>query len=270
MARVRSDFTDPNSGGRAPGTARSSAATDVKSIGVSTPAGKTEKAEPMVYLGQTSGQKVLGAGRFTSVPVTDDVVPQSQAYQQVYAWWGTPKYQQLVEHLLSLGLIGEGDASNIQVIAAAWTEMVDISAAMGPSKKVTPWDAAKLMVSQETDGSSTSKGGTYTARSVNLTDAKTARALVDNVMSQALGRAATEEEVKAFVSTLNSAESSNPATTTTVVSDDGTTQSVSTTGGLDAGGKEQLLKERAQALPEYGAHQAGTYYFQALQALAGG
>ena len=90
-------------------------------------------------------------------------------------------------------------------------------------------------------------GGGGTSSRVTLTNEDQAKALIDQAMSQALGRGATEKERADFLKSLNSAERNNPY----VQSISGST--VTTTGGVDP---------QMQAL-EYAEAQQGSAEFKA-------
>lgn len=130
---------------------------------------------------------------------------------------------------------------------------------------------------------------TETATQVDISNPEQSRALVQNVLSQALGRWATGAELEEFVGTLNAYQRDNPSvstrtttvapetrTQTTTESPDGSQSSStsvqggesnsSTTSqqGATAEGGQQLLLENAMESPDYGAYQAATTYYQAL------
>lgn len=156
----------------------------------------------------------------------------------------------------------------------------DIEAVLGPlairaaklyqnGVKVTPWSllerygavagvdlAAKL-------GPITT---TSTSRNVNLSSARDANSLVDAALAARLGRAATDEEKKKFLASLNAAEKKEPTVTSTTTTTSGSgTENVSsnssskTSGGVNASSFAQEWslghnKDEAgsyQALSEY-------------------
>jgi hypothetical protein len=143
---------------------------------------------------------------------------------------------------------------------------------LAAGKKITPWKAAELMSQGGGDRRYGSSGGAFTGNrsststSVDLTDPATAKAIMNDRLSQALGRAARPEELSQFVQVLNSAERANPTVTTSNTRYDqgeAVSQSSTTSGGLTGAGRSQMVLDRAQALPEYGAVQAATTYFNA-------
>lgn len=223
-----------------------------------------------VYWAEGGDMRERGLGN-TRVAGDSKFITRDEAYQKVWDWYGTPEFDKWGDYLVELGVIDEGDKGNPNVLAPFWQEAVDASANLtSAGKKVKPWDAARLLAGQSAQKSTaSSKAGTWTSssKSVNLTDPATAKALVNDVLTRQLGRAATQEEIAAFTSVLHSAQNANPTITTqTGTSDEmgNTTQSTSTSGGLDAAGAQQVLQDRAMQLPDYGAHQAATTYANAF------
>ena len=147
--------------------------------------------------------------------------------------------------------------------------------------KQTPWDVMSEFTgltdeekrsilsasgSGSGSGSGGGMGGTYVSTSVNYTDAKTARLLVNQVYQQLLGREATDQEAAAYLSDLHGQEKANPDVTTTVVSSSGKSQSSTKTGGTNS---QEIAKETAEAEPEFGRYQTETTYLNAfMQALS--
>ena len=130
---------------------------------------------------------------------------------------------------------------------------------------------------------------TETATQVDISNPEQSRALVQDVLSRALGRWATGDELGEFVGTLNTYQRENPSvstrttetapqtTTQTTTEDAGgnQSQSSSTVGGesntsttnqqgATAEGGQQLLLENAMEQPDYGAYQASSTYYNAL------
>lgn len=200
----------------------------------------------------------------------------SEAQQEFYLWdedqrrkWG--------EYLLKLGLISPAQVSDYKTLEEAWKELTADAAnlyAGGRGHRVDPWQAARVIAGSAADIAERKKRfedevpftGTRTqvSKSVDLTDPTQAKAVINDVLSQMLGRAANPEELSQFTATLNAAERANPeVTTTTGTYDAGDLVSTSsvTSGGVDRG---QILQDRAMNLPDYGAFQAATTYADAL------
>lgn len=259
--------------------------------------GSSAQQEPSVYWGgvrgtnggrQVSGAQRLEDGKSTirrnasRKASTIQTKTLSEAQGEFYRWsdadrakWG--------QHLLNLALIDEDEVENYTVLKQAWDEIVGESANFTTAgKQLTPWQVAELLAGSESARSgrraksvadkpfSGTKSTTSTA--VDLTDPETAKALVNDILSRQLGRAANDDERAAFLSVLNNAERANPTTTrtsTNYVDGEATSQSSTTSGGLTAAGKQQMLQDRTQALPEYGAYQAATTYYDAFASALG-
>jgi len=104
-------------------------------------------------------------------------------------------------------------------------------------------------------------GGTSraTQKSVNLTDPSTARGLIDNALSQHLGRQANPQEQAAFLKALNVQQQASPTITeqTTTTSGRNSSSTSQTTGGFNA----------STFADEYAAGQQGAGEFQAATTL---
>lgn len=203
-------------------------------------------------------------------PDTGNYLSREKAYQKIWDWYGTPDFDKWGDYLVSLGVIDEADKANPNALADQWYQAVDASANLTASgKKVKPWDAMRLISGTSAGAKSASKAGTSTSttRSVNLTDPMTAKALVNDVLSKQLGRAATDEEINAFTDVLHSAQNANPSVSTETRTYDEAgnySSQVNTSGGLDAAGQQQVVSDQAMKLPDYGAYQAATTYMGAL------
>lgn len=264
--------------------------------GVSSNTGGSQ-AEPSVYWGSITTKPVVGgrnqAGKVTisspSAPASTRtggtkprLKPLADAQAEFYRWSDTER-QRWGQHLTALGLIDEDEAEDYATLKGMWDDIVGETANFTTAgKRLTPWEVAELVAGGERGatrrraaGSGGGSGGgarfsgtkSQTARSVDLTDPATAKALVNDTLSRFLGRDATDEEVATFRGVLNSAEQANPTVTTsstTYADGDAVSQSSTTSGGLNGAGKQQLLTDQARALPEYGAYQASTTYAEAL------
>jgi hypothetical protein len=206
-------------------------------------------------------------------------------------------------------------AETLDDLMSVWESAVQYSAnKFAAGSRKTPWEMIPLMAGAwRGDGSpadrsralaeslneprtvtSTARTAgrtiTETATQVDISNPEQSRALVQDVLSQALGRWASGAELAEFVGTLNTYQRENPSTSTrtttttpqtstqtTTESADGTSQSsdTSTVGGessssvvnqqgASAEGAQQLLLENAMEQPDYGAYQASSTYFTAL------
>jgi len=208
------------------------------------------------------------------VEMQEDIRIADEVRGQVLAWHGTDAFGRWGKTLLDLGLIDPGDEGSVEILDAVWQDSVDLAARfLAAGKKVTPWKAAELLAQGGGDRHYGSSGGAFTGTrsstkpSVDLTDPLTAKAIMNDELSRALGRAARPEELTQFVQVLNAAENANPTVTTTNTRyDKGVEVGGSSTrsGGLTAAGRTQMVTDRAQAMPEYGAYQAASTYFNAM------
>jgi hypothetical protein len=118
------------------------------------------------------------------------------------------------------------------------------------------------------------KSKTTTSRDVNLSSAEDVKALTTQVLTQALGRAPTTDEVAQYRATINAQEQANPTVTTTTqtLNDQGevSAQSSKTTGGFDAAAQQQLVQDQAVKTPEFAKYQSGTTYWNALMSMLTG
>jgi hypothetical protein len=113
-------------------------------------------------------------------------------------------------------------------------------------------------------------GGTSTSSQtqINLTDPYTARNLINQTLSQSLGRLATSAEMKQFTAALNAAERANPQTSFTSGSQDGAGNSTSssvTGGGVD---RNQVILDQVRTGAEYKAFNTDNVFRGAMDALA--
>lgn len=115
-----------------------------------------------------------------------------------------------------------------------------------------------------------------TNRSAQLSDPESARALTDQLLQKHLGRKPTPSEYAKFIAALNGAERANPVvstTTSTYQSGDVTASDTTTTGGLDAAGKQQVLEGAINSDPKLKAEKdkftTDTDYFHAAMAALG-
>ena len=102
---------------------------------------------------------------------------------------------------------------------------------------------------------------------VNLTNKTTGDRLIDDVLSNYLGRTASDVEKANFLKTLNTQERANPsvATGSSTTSQTSSTSKTTQSGGVDS---QEVAIKAAQADKGYGEYQYGTTYMDAfLQAL---
>jgi hypothetical protein len=208
-------------------------------------------------------------------------------------------YKKLAEEAAKNGL----KADTLDDLQNVWETAVQYSAnKYAAGAKKTPWEMIPLMGGAwqggggEADRSRTmtqtmheaGRTTTETATQVDISNPEQSRALVQDVLSRALGRRASGDELGEFVGTLNTYQRENPSvsTRTSVTTPQDTTQtttegpggqssSTTTAGGetsssttnrqgATAEGGQELLLENAMETPDYGAYQASTTYYNAL------
>lgn len=264
------DFLDRAGAASAAGTNAQSANVEPRVFWSEGPTVSTPN-QRMVRPGQIALSEMAPGG----VVRRDDYKSLSEAQGEFYRWseddrrkWG--------QHLLALGLIDDGDESNWQTLKEMWFDVVSEAANLTTAgKRVDPWKAAELIAGSDrpggAGGGASARGFTgsrsQTSRSVDLTDPATAKALVNDVLSRQLGRAATDAEVEEFRNVLNTAERANPtvtSSTTTYQDGNAVSQSSTTSGGLGASGAQQVVEDAVSELPERQSYQAASLYFNAL------
>lgn len=284
-----------------------------------TPPGAAADEPDSVFFGTRKGQRmtpVWGNGE-ALVPGKSRLVEEDEDDVKTIAEAMAMFYEDDFD-LNRLGELAETyglKAQTMDDLMGVWETAVQYSAnkyAVGSKK--TPWDMIPLMAGAwKGDGSDSDRSRalaaalneprtvtqtahtagrtiTETATQVDISNPEQSRALVQDVLSRALGRWATGAELAEFVGTLNTYQRENPSTSTrtttttpetttqtTTESADGTSSesSTRTTGGessssvvnqqgATAEGAQQLLLESAMEAPDYGAYQASTTYMQAL------
>ncbi len=240
---------------------------------------RSDPRDPPIYWGAGAGRTTRRAqrdqqavdGQFWVVPGSSDITKTLSEAQLEFYRWSKDDQSEWGDFLLNLGLIEKDEARDYEVLKNAWMVVLDEATGFtAAGKKLTPWDVARWMSNQNAQNGSKfrlGRGGgrsftgtkSRTDTSIDLSDPATAKAIVNNVLSQALGRAANDDELRKFTATLNAAERANPTRTTTtfnIVDDEVTSSSSTTTGGLTGAGKEQVLLDQAMQAPDYGAYQA--------------
>jgi hypothetical protein len=96
-------------------------------------------------------------------------------------------------------------------------------------------------------------GGTTTVTTTNITNADTAKRLINQAMGSYLGREATKEERRRFLEALNEGERENPTIQT--ITAGASSQSQTVQGGFDAA---QFSEEFSQSRPDYAEYRAAT------------
>lgn len=202
---------------------------------------------------------------------TRDQFAASEAMLQLQRWYGQEEYDRWADLVADLGLVEEEDKTSFTSLEKWWQQAVALTANFARvGKTITPWTAIRMIAGdQAAVDARTGRGETGGPRTtrheqINLTSPQDAKALINNVLAQHLGRRPTGEELSAFTATLNAAEKASPSVTVTNYDEDGNSASSTTSGGIGAAGAATIVEDEARALPEYAEFQAATTYFNAL------
>jgi hypothetical protein len=98
-------------------------------------------------------------------------------------------------------------------------------------------------------------GGPKVRKDIRISDASTARTLINAVLQDALGRGATKEELEKYTSALQKAQKTSPTVTTYSTAGDVT--SATTTGGIN---EQQFLIQQIAGTDEAKANKVFGYY----------
>lgn len=148
-----------------------------------------------------------------------------------------------------------------------WNDVVEASADSG----LTPWQVMEQMaadvqagaiIAEPGAGNGTGGPRAFYNETVNLTNPEDAQILVQNALSQYLGRNATEQELDAFTKALRKEEQASPAIDQGVSGRGGVSRT--TSGGVSAAQAQEMAKDFAQSRPDYAEFQASTNLLDAF------
>lgn len=169
------------------------------------------------------------------------LVPSSVYEINIPKWYHTlgmrPQYNSVVEQLKAAGLITNNDPSLAEVQAAYHQIVIGASF----NTQYTPDQFLQLQAAQgayaqhvaATSTSSSTNTSNVNDSRTSITGPLDAKAIVNNAVGQYLGRAASPEEVKNFLSILNEQERVNPSTTTGTNTTSGKTTTTQTAATSD-------------------------------------
>lgn len=244
---------------------------------------------PTMYVPGAMGQSQNQAERGRRGAAVDNLVDNLQHGVNFYTSWQRDAAwrQRIINYGIAMGTDGAYDT-----MAKKWNDAGAYSnflyTSSGGKVKVTPEQVLKLWANQGSSGSGGpgGSGGTYVSTSsssnssvsYDISDAKTAKALTNAVLSAALGREATAAELEQYKKALNSYEKANPSRSsgsshsTTVSSSKGshTTGSSSSTSysGASAQGREQTIKDEVMQTDEAQAWTTSNLFQAAMDRLA--
>jgi len=239
----------------------------------------------IVYLGpkeatrsvsSRGGRDELRAGKFYQQKGYKNITGNVDSVKDEYASkiYKDPKYlAEQINYMRSLGY----KINSTSQLQRFYNAAVDYSAKMyAMNTFITPEEAlgfkSPFGSGSGRGGSGGGGGGTSTQiqRSVNISSAKDAKALINQSFQQSVGRDATDDEIKQFRSALNAEEKKNPSITKTTQTVSGSNVSTTneTTGGMDRGA---YMLEQGQKAEDYAEFQTETTYMDALMsAISGG
>lgn len=240
---------------------------------------------PPVYYGG-SRSSMYGSGGYGGATLTTrnrDVTRSSEQHNaNFYDYWRQDAAwrSRMVNYGLSFGI----KSNDTQALTKLWNAAGDESARLYASgKKMTPEQILRFWSGSDgkTPGGGSGGGSqTYTSTSTSssvsydISDAKTAKALTNAVLTAALGREATADELEKYKKALNSYEKARPSrssgssTTTSSGNSSHTSSSSTSYSGASAQGREQTIKDEVMATDEAQAWTTSNLFQAAMDRLA--
>lgn len=251
-----------------------------------------------VYMGAKPPVRIEGKGYYT--PKGDVVVSLNDAYTFFNGFSGKQ-----LRDFINTGIVAGQlrDDAGLLEGQALWKKLVDASAGLtAAGQKVTPNDVLlsylgkgplaaaggtapgtslwqtqyrggrKFLVNSQT-GEVKYQGPQFEttyAKTIDLTDPTTAKAIATSIFQQLMHRDPGKGEMGQFASALSSAEQASPVVTNTTVEYDPNTgeaigQTSQSTGGFGPDAKQYLAEQQVKSNKEYGTIQASTTYTNALE-----
>jgi hypothetical protein len=235
----------------------------MKTYKPSAPTGTAAVKDPPVYMGFHGDHEA-------QAPASALTVPSTSALNQFYTWsdderaaWG--------RRLYSAGYLKNPDDFDDQLKGWAYAVENASNYYTGAGKQMTPWAFIDMKIATSKVEEHKPYQGPRTQTSVNLPSKTDANAAIQAMFKNELGREATDGELDRYRSIMLAQYKKNPTITTTTPTKFGENgeviDSTSTTkGGFNPQG---WLEDQAQADPEYGAYQAASTYYNALQSALG-
>lgn len=236
--------------------------------------------DPLVYMGSDapfnrSSLFIAGSPAFKTASLMDKpaTLTSSEAKNAFFNWDEKTRDKFLTQ----LNLAGY-DTTQLKdgQISDLWGAYVDQAARYyqdGNGKQLTPWDILAKDMYQRESYMKKPRTVTQTSTQSNLSTTEDAHAIFLTAAQSLLGRDPTKGEISSFQKTLNSYEQAHPTVTTQTskyIGDELQSQSSKTTGGVSADTRTIMAQSDVKADPEFGAYQAATTYFDALQQMIGG
>lgn len=238
--------------------------------------------DPNVYIGdfgtapRPGGNKPLpGGGRLPTTESAKITLPLSQAQSYIYGM-DPAELNKMAERAWYLGYTEVSSPTDVMGFIDLWQKAVANAALFqAQGKNLTPMQVleygatgnVKTRAQRSLDGTVQ----TQKSRSINITDAVSAQALIRQVFQTAYGRDPTDAEIHTLASSLTAAEKNNPSVSVTNASFDSATgnqtgSTTTTSGGINP---SAFLDQQVQNDPEAKEYQAASTYFPALMQLMG-
>jgi hypothetical protein len=239
------------------------------------------KTEPNVYMGQTfQNDEGPGSRAF------DTLMPVSAAEMSIYSW-DDGERRQWGKRLYGAGLLQDPNDFDGQL--KAWSYAVKQAAGFNNSgnaayAKLTPWGVIDVLEQQGAFDQSKEdrdralaaearalRPTTSTSTSINaVPDRSDAEVAIKTLFREQLGRDPESGELDRYTSMMLSKMRADPGgTTTTSISNPVTGQNTSTSKSTAGFNPTSMLEDKVKGDPEWGAYQAATVYFNALQKAIG-
>ena len=187
-------------------------------------------------------------------------------------WNANPAWRtQLITGYIALGN-NPSDANDGFKMFNFWDDLGKASGAAGESgRKMTPMQILAFMAGKAgakamSNAQSLAKDTTDTR--YNIEDPATALAITTNVLTAALGRQATPDEVNRYKAAITSYDRSNPTVIHTHTDANGNTNSTSN-GGASQPGEQAVVQSMVGNSAEGQAYQTNNVFDQAMKILAG-
>ena len=163
---------------------------------------------------------------------------------------------------------GAADDQTINALSTVLLETARQGIASGESVSWQDYLDERIQ-SAESEEAKAAQSRTFTQTSSSVTTKESGRGVIWDAFRDAVGRNPTESEIDKFMARLNERERANPTVTTTTVDADGNSSS-STTGGMDAAARADIVRQEVQGNDQYAEYQAAAFYMPLLfQALDG-
>lgn len=181
----------------------------------------------------------------------------------------------LAQKLVAGGLLPNTNQDRA-TIWQAWSAVINEAGSMADSgNMVSPNQRLAAYMKHPLDaagGAAPLKAYSTTAKSVNFTDPAQARQILNQSLTDSLGRAPSPAETQAYMAALHAAENQNPTITKTQYTPNSTgtayDTSSSSSGGLDAAGYTADYAKGHNKV-EHASYQASTTYMNALMGALG-